>query len=440
MVDIFISYAREDRAKAQSLAAVLRGRGWEAWWDFRLKAGEIWDEIIERRLAEAKCVVVLWSSTSINRHWVRAEANDGRERGILVPALLEKVRPPLAFRLVQAEDLTEWSGDPDHSGLLRLLDAISGHVQPLMPPLPPHPGPLPQAGEGDAHPGPLPLAGEGGTRASGRVRAFKDLEVFRDGDAPWCPEMVVIPAGSFLMGSPPNEPGVMGYERPQHRVTIGKQFGIGKYTVTVSQFSEFVKAKNYDCRNRLRVWNGEDFEPDPERTWRNPGLAQEYNHPVVAINWSDAMAFVEWLSYQTGQPYRLPTEAEWEHASRAGTTTPFSFGRNITTAQANYDGTQTYSSSQKGIKRGSTVSVGSLRANTWGLHEMHGNVQEWVIDSHTSNYDNARADGSAWWTTGGVVRGGSWITRPAHCRSAFRGSAITSWGYWDIGFRVARTL
>ena len=347
-----------------------------------------------------------------------------------------------------AKPISEWPNE--HAALADVTKKVGKVAQDLRarksaparpdPHLLPHPDPLPPAGEGDAHRDPRPQAGEGGTRASGRVRAFKDLEVFRDGDAPWCPEMVVIPAGSFLMGSPPNEPGVMGYERPQHRVTIGKQFGIGKYTVTVSQFSEFVKAKNYDCRNRLRVWNGEDFEPDPERTWRNPGLAQEYNHPVVAINWSDAMAFVEWLSYQTGQPYRLPTEAEWEYACRAGTTTPFSFGRNITTAQANYDGTQTYSSSQKGIKRGSTVSVGSLRANTWGLHEMHGNVQEWVIDSHTSNYDNARADGSAWWTTGGVVRGGSWITRPAHCRSAFRGSAITSWGYWDIGFRVARTL
>jgi len=168
MVDIFISYAREDRAKAQSLAAVLRGRGWEAWWDVRLKAGEIWDEIIERRLLEAKCVVVLWSSTSINRRYVRAEANNGLGRAILVPALLEKVQPPLAFQLVQAEDLTDWSGDPDHSGLLRLLDAISGHVQPLIPAPPPHPGPLPRAGEGShfsppilpffAHRDPLPLA------------------------------------------------------------------------------------------------------------------------------------------------------------------------------------------------------------------------------------------------------------------------------------------
>lgn len=124
MADIFISYARDDRSKAQLLAEAFKRRNWSVWWDTRLQAGEVWDEVIERELNAAHCLVVLWSKTSIARHWVRAEANEGLQRGILVPVLIEHVRPPLAFRLVQAESLLGWSGEPSHAGLDRLLAAI----------------------------------------------------------------------------------------------------------------------------------------------------------------------------------------------------------------------------------------------------------------------------------------------------------------------------
>ena len=124
MADIFISYARDDRSKAQLLAQAFEQPNWSVWWDTRLQAGEVWDEAIERELNAAKCVVVLWSKTSVARRWVRAEANDGLQRGILFPVLLEHIQPPLASRLVQAESLVGWSGESSHSGLDRLLAAI----------------------------------------------------------------------------------------------------------------------------------------------------------------------------------------------------------------------------------------------------------------------------------------------------------------------------
>lgn len=124
MADIFISYARDDRSKAQLLAQAFEQHNWSVWWDTRLQAGEVWDEAIERELNAAKCVVVLWSKTSVARRWVRAEANDGLQRGILFPVLLEHIQPPLASRLVQAESLVGWAGESSHSGLDRLLAAI----------------------------------------------------------------------------------------------------------------------------------------------------------------------------------------------------------------------------------------------------------------------------------------------------------------------------
>jgi formylglycine-generating enzyme required for sulfatase activity len=176
------------------------------------------------------------------------------------------------------------------------------------PPSPPHPAPHPPADAGPSL----------SRRERGGVRAFKDLEVFRDVDAPWCPEMVVIPAGQFLMGSPPDEPERLDAEGPQHRVTIGYRFAIGRYAVTFAEYDHF-------CEVTAR-------EKPPDQGW---GRGRQ---PLINVSWRDAKSYAEWLSQDTGQPYRLPSEAEWEYACRTGTTTSFSFGKTISPSQVNYDG------------------------------------------------------------------------------------------------------
>ena len=124
MGDIFISYSREDRLAAQRLAEALKSNGWSVWWDPDISPGEIWDELIERELANVSCVVVLWSATSVNKQWVKAEATEAQARGILVPALIENVKPPLAFRQIQAAPLADWRGEREHAGFQQLLCTI----------------------------------------------------------------------------------------------------------------------------------------------------------------------------------------------------------------------------------------------------------------------------------------------------------------------------
>ena len=240
-----------------------------------------------------------------------------------------------------------------------------------------------------------------------------------------CPQMVVIPAGSFTMGSPPNERYRSGDEGPQHRVTIWRPFAVGRYEVTFAQWDACVSAGG--CRHRPN-----------DRGWgRGP-------RPVMSVSWRDAKAYVGWLSRKTGKRYRLLSEAEWEYAARAGTTGPFHFGSTISTDRANYNGTDTYGSGRKGIYRRKTVPVGRFPANAFGLHDMHGNVWEWVEDCSHKSYRGAPADGRPW-TAGGncsrrVLRGGSWVNVPRYLRAAFR-SRLTAGnrdGY--VGFRIARTL
>ena len=178
--------------------------------------------------------------------------------------------------------------------------------------------------------------------------------------------------------------------------------------------------------------------------WRNPGFRQTDRDPVVCVNRDDARAYASWLSRKTGKQYRLLSEAEWEYAARAGTAGPFHFGNTISTDQANYDGDYTYGRGWKGRYRGKTVPAGSFLSNRFGLHDMNGNVGEWVEDCGHDDYSGAPSDGSAW-TTGGncsrrVVRGSGWPFHPAMLRSSTRhwNSSTVRGDYY--GFRVARTL
>ena len=267
---------------------------------------------------------------------------------------------------------------------------------------------------------------------------------FQDCDV--CPRMVIVSPGTFLMGSPATEKERQDDEGPQHQVTISNPFAVGKYEVTREQFEEFVEATGHDASSS-GCWTyleGDLWQLRQQHSWRKPGFSQSNDHPVVCVNWHDAQAYVSWLSRKTGEQYRLLSESEWEYVARAGTTGPFHFGSTISTNQANYRGNYTYGDGPKGIYRNKTVSVGSFAANRFGLHDVHGNVWEWVEDCWHETYHGAPLDGSAWVTGGDcdlrVLRGGSWVNRPMYLRSAFHGGEEAGIRSDEFGLRVARTL
>lgn len=238
-------------------------------------------------------------------------------------------------------------------------------------------------------------------------------------------EMVAISDGSFLMGSPQNEPGHYDAESPQHEVTV-PSFFMGRYPVTQAQW-RFVAG--------LPLINQE--------LYLDPSRFKGDNRPVEQISWHDAVEFCARLSVYTGRLYRLPSEAEWEYACRAGTTTPFHFGQTIITKFANYDGTYTYNGSFQGAYKAETTPVDQFGiANAFGLCDMHGNVREWCADQWHNNYQGAPKDGSAWVdseadkNSSRILRGGSWINDPRYCRSATRFSFNAGVRFPSYGFRV----
>jgi formylglycine-generating enzyme required for sulfatase activity len=230
-------------------------------------------------------------------------------------------------------------------------------------------------------------------------------------------EMVAIPGGTFIMGSPENEEGRYSDESPQHSVTV-QPFFMGKYQVTQAQWRFVAQLPQV---NR-------DLEQDPSRFKGD-------NRPVEQVSWEDAVEFCDRLSQYTGRTYRLPSEAEWEYACRARTTTPFHFGDTITTDLANYNGN--YNGNYK-----ETTAVGSFGvANNFGLYDMHGNVWELCQDDWHSDYEGAPIDGSAWLSSeennnGKLLRGGSWYNYPELCRSAYRAYDNLDFNNYYIGFRV----
>ncbi|MGD0762883.1 MAG: SUMF1/EgtB/PvdO family nonheme iron enzyme [Roseiarcus sp.] len=265
--------------------------------------------------------------------------------------------------------------------------------------------------------------------------ALKPKDAFRE--CADCPAMVVLPSGSFTMGSPASEPGRLDDEGPQHEVTIAKPFAVGEFAVTVDEFKAFVAATAYDAVSACYAWNGWSWQLQSDRSWRTPGFEQTGSHPVVCVNSNDAQAYAKWLSGKTGESYRLLTEDEWEYAARAGTTTAHYWGDAIGKGNANCNGC----SSQWDNKE--TSPVGSFKPNGFGLYDMAGNVWQWVQDCYNGGYSGAPSDGSAW-TTGDcsahVVRGGSWLSGPLMLRAAGRSWDATDVRSNGLGFRVARTL
>jgi formylglycine-generating enzyme required for sulfatase activity len=246
-------------------------------------------------------------------------------------------------------------------------------------------------------------------------RALKPGDKFKE--CTDCPEMIVVPAGNFTIGSPETEKDRGDNEGPQHGVTIARPFAVSKFDVTFADWDACVSVGG--CPQVSDGGMGRDMKP------------------VINVTWDDAQQYVAWLSKMTGQPYRLLTEAEWEYAARAGTTTAYYWGDEIGTGNANCPGCGSKWDNQQ------TSPVGSFKPNMFGLYDMAGNVWQWVQDCYHDNYDGAPADGSAWTSgdcSGRVVRGGSWINFPLYRRTASRSRFTTDIRYGNLGFRVGRTL
>jgi formylglycine-generating enzyme required for sulfatase activity len=240
------------------------------------------------------------------------------------------------------------------------------------------------------------------------------------------PELAVIPPGSFMMGSPDHEPERDQAEGPRHLVTFAHPFAIGRFAVTFDEYDRFCEATG---RRR----------PD-DRGWGRG------RRPVINVDWHDAEAYCEWLSRpeQTGQHYRLPSEAEWEYACRAGTVTAFWWGSAISSEQANYDGNYPYNGGAEGEYLQKTLPVDEFEPNPFGLYQTHGNVWEWCSDAWHGNYLGAPADGGIWEKSGStgacVVRGGGWGNFPAWLRSASRAWYAATLRDDHLGFRLVQDI
>ena len=244
--------------------------------------------------------------------------------------------------------------------------------------------------------------------------------------------MLWIPPGRFWMGSPEEESERRTNEGPQHLVQL-QGFFMSQTPITQAQWREVA-----------------DWKPNKgERAWSkklnpNPSRFNGEQRPVEQVSWEDAMEFCHRLSQRTGRHYTLPSEAQWEYACRAGTTTPFHWGATISTNLANYNGREVYGDGEKGEYRQQTMDVASFPANPWGLHDMHGNVWEWCADQWHDNYEGAPEDGRAWIDEGAkandlklrLLRSGSWIDGPWDCRSAYRIVIHPGHRVNGVGFRI----
>ncbi|MEO7464471.1 MAG: SUMF1/EgtB/PvdO family nonheme iron enzyme [Nitrosospira sp.] len=359
MSDIFICYSRTDRSIAISLAERFRTNGWSVFLDFQTPIGRRWHQEIEKELHTAKAVVALWSAKSCDSDYVLEETEYGKRQSILFPAFIEQVECPYGFRRIQTADLTGWETSQDHPDLSN-LGSLQLHLN-------------------------VPSI------QSGPPQTFQDK--LKIGDA--APLMMPIPAGRFLMGFPKDEPNQQYYEEPLHEVLISDPFALGVYAVTFDDYDRF-------CDSTFQV------KPDDQNWGRG-------RRPVINVSWEKAQEYCKWLCEQTGRVYKLPTEAEWEYACRAGTETPFYTGPRITLDQANFNGDYTFNGSAKGKYRKQTVPVGTFSPNPFGLYEMHGNVWEWCQDSWHWNYQSSPLNASPWESDGSkerLLRGGCWSSEP----------------------------
>jgi formylglycine-generating enzyme required for sulfatase activity len=438
MSDIFISYAREDRPRAEAIAKALEEHGWSVWWDWNIPAGKTFRQVIQEQLDKARCVIVLWSATSIASEWVIEEASEGNDRGILVPVLIANVRPPLGFRSMHAADLTGWERDAGAPAFRRLCSDIEALIEAPAKAagatMPPAAGLVSEPVPEEAKPlqpqhrfvaewmrAPAPVFGRRWMLAVVLLAALvcagylaSRLPVGNKTATPPLTAYVRIEPGEFQMGATPEDAEAGGDEKPQHPVRITKGFWLGATPVTVAAYKRFVGE-----RPQFKMPPAPSFNPD----W------SKLDHPIVRVTWDEAKAYCEWAGG------RLPTEAEWEFAARGGKDgLKYPWGNAITPGNANYIAS----------KWNGTSPVRSYPPNTWGLYDMAGNVWEWVADWYDEHYyatmplakpvDDPRGPQSE---TMRVLRGGSFNYVTRFLRAANRGRNAPGGRYYDVGFRCA---
>ncbi len=469
---VFISYSHADRIWVERLqrmmAPLLRDTGQELrlWDDSQIEAGLPWRPAIEAALAEAKVALLLVSDAFLASEFVINEELPvllaaAKAEGLLVlwvsvsPCLVEHT-PIYAYQAVlsPSRHLNAMNAVELAEALKTIARAILKALAALLPKATPSPAP--------ASASPAPAV------TPQILRWSRTTEVYWEKLDGLALPLLRIPAGRFLMGSPPTEPERSREEGPQREVTLN-DFLIGRTPITQAQWRVVAAWQE-------RSGESWDRELKPNPSWfqgmaQGEGTASLFaderntdNRPVERVSWHDAMEFCNRLNQRLGQRsgrhYTLPSEAQWEYACRAGTTTPFAFGETITPELANYDGNYSYANGPKGIDREQTTPVGMFPANAWGLQDMHGNVWEWCLDHWHRSYAGAPADGTAWVNGGDqregsgrqadpqqaqaksgddarrLLRGGSWDLRPWYCRSAFRFHLHPDYRDDGLGFRV----
>jgi formylglycine-generating enzyme len=431
--DIFLSYAREDLPRVRPVVDALEARGWTVWWDRTIRPGQIFERVIETALNEARCVVVLWSRDSVQSNWVRKEAAEGERRGILIPALIDDVLIPFAFRDIQAANLDGWQGAQPHAGFQELAQGVegmlaapaarraaapaaapafatdvprterveepreaapvAGHGQPLVT----------VASEGWWNPRLWIVAGALGLFAMGTavylIQAPKGGPTAKSLPAGRQPRenpkdglmYVYIEPGKFMMGCSPGDSECSDWEKPPYEVAMARGFWLGQTPVTQEAYERVVGS--------------------------NPSNFKGARLPVEEVSWNDAQAYCKAVGM------RLPTEAEWEYAARAGSTAA---------RYGNLDQIAWYSGNSGSKKH----EVGQKQPNAFGLYDMLGNVWEWVDDDWAA-YPGGTIDACAGCK---VLRGGSWYDDPGNVRASVRNRSEPSFRSSDIGFRCAGEL
>ena len=393
MSDIFLSYASEDREDVRILAEALSQMGWSVSWSRIVPNEKTWEAVLEEELAAARGLLVVWSAKSIKRKWVIDEVDQGiRRRVPIFQVLIDRVSPPLPFRSQQSVNLSAWDGGTNSFAFQSLVRQIRKTLgQPTMP---------------------SPL--EPTTREIHEPERPKEVPEYEAKVTEALSNSVgmhfkLIPAGTFMMGSSLAEAGDED-EHPQHQVTLSQPFYLQTTPVTQGQWQQVMgdnPASFHEC--------GEDC-------------------PVENVSWEEVQEFIKKLNQlEETDKYRLPTEAEWEYAGRAGTTGRFCCGdketdlKNFAWYEANSEG--------------STHPVGRLRPNAWGLYDMHGNVFEWCQDWFGEYPPGPVIDPQG--PASGehrVLRGGSWNSAAEDVRCAYRLRLNPSYRYQHEGFRVARDV
>ncbi|NCS24491.1 MAG: SUMF1/EgtB/PvdO family nonheme iron enzyme [Microcystis aeruginosa BS13-02] len=431
-IQIFLAHASEDKPAVLALYNRLKQAGYKPWLDKKdLIPGQIWRDEIPKAIKASQIFLACLSGKSANKQgYIQRELRIALDTFgemlpgtiFFIPMRLEECEIPdlrmseVGLNLRDIHRLDYWEED----GFEQLERAI-GYQFKLEPEEPKQPVIVPEEPKQ-----PLSVFNFEIVRVNAKgeqiKKESKQSQYFReDLGNDITLEMLAIPGGTFLMGTEDEEIEklvkkfnweVFRRERPQHEVTV-PPFFMGKYPITQSQWKAIASLTDLKVEKDLDL-NPAHFKDRPDSDRR----------PVEEVNWDHAIEFCARLSKLTGREYRLPSEAEWEYACRAGTTTPFYFGETITGELANYRSSETYADEYKGEYRQQTTPVGQFPPNAFGLYDMHGNVWEWCADTWHDNYDGAPRDGSVWTEKGNdcrsPLRGGYWYLNPLLCRSACR--------------------